>query len=313
MYKKIILLLSTILISLPLQACGASKVSVELSKFDEEQSISKDLTALIEEGTADVSPEVEFVNAIISDQKLSVSVSLVYHEQLLNEFLFVRDTIKEYLSETDYNISSLNLYSAINGSSDNLISWYSTDMNTGNYRNGVTDEMIMSCSLESLLSDDKYFVSTRSDTAKSQPASSDIEKPAMSELFKSVYLPYATREESFDFNSVIDFVNATEYEIEITEPTSEDLAQIKVVDANKDYVCFVFTPRDIEAFNYTETFDFIFLVSYYQSVTNSEVSFENYSEKRLSIYDRFFTHVIGENEIEVSSPDDQISFLFSNQ
>ena len=169
MYKKIILLLSTVLISLPLQACGTSQtstkneVAVETSNYDIEKGISDDLTSLISKGNDNISPEVEFVNAAISDQKLRVSVSLVYHEQILNEFLFVRDTIKEYLSETDYNISSLNLYSAINGSSDNLTYWYSTDMNTGDYRNGVTDEMIMSCSLESLLSDDKDVVSTGSD------------------------------------------------------------------------------------------------------------------------------------------------------
>ena len=122
------------------------------------------------------------------------------------------------------------------------------------------------------------------------------------ELFEQVYVPYANREKSFVFNGVKSFVENLEYNIKITEPSEDDLCSIKIMDTTGDYVFFLFQPiNDIEI---------ISLVSYYYAKTNSEVSMENYSIDGLPKYDKFRTHIIGENATEVSGTDEQRNFLF---
>lgn len=140
--------------------------------------------------------------------------------------------------------------------------------------------------------------------AESEPDTTSTTKYEVSELFKSVYLPYANRENTFTFNSVREFIKSTEYDAEITEPTSEDLGTITVTDKNGDSVFFAFVP-----INGIET---IMSVSYYQVSTDSEVVFSNYSSDCSPKYDNYETHVIGETSIEVTGPDEQMSFLFSN-
>ncbi len=121
----------------------------------------------------------------------------------------------------------------------------------------------------------------------------------MSALFETVYLPYVKRENAFDFNSVKAFVQSTSYTTEITEPTEEKIGQIKVLDENGDYAYFAFAPDD--------GVEVILTLTYFQSASNSEVSFDNYGSPE---YDSYFTHVIGSDEKSVSDVETQIKFLF---
>lgn len=131
----------------------------------------------------------------------------------------------------------------------------------------------------------------------------NTEQMEISQLFKTVYLPYANREQSFIFDAVKSFALSTEYDAEITEPTSEDFGEIKLTDENGDYVYFGFNP-----INNVET---IMIVSYYQASTNSEVSLSNFSSDGSRQYDTYDTHVLGESSVEVSGPDEQQRFLFN--
>lgn len=125
------------------------------------------------------------------------------------------------------------------------------------------------------------------------------------DLFEQIYVPYANREKSFIFNSVKSFVSTLEYKVEISEPTEEDLGEIKVIDINGDYVYFAFSPiNDVQT---------IMIVSYYRAETGSEVSMDNYSFDGSPLYDNFTTHILGESNIEVSSTDEQRNFLFKKE
>lgn len=129
-----------------------------------------------------------------------------------------------------------------------------------------------------------------------------IQQIETTELFEQVYVPYANREKSFVFYGVKSFVENLEYDIKITEPSEDDLCSIKIMDTTGDYIFFLFQPvNDIEV---------ISLVSYHCAKTNSEVSMENYSIDGLPKYDKFKTHIIGENATEVSGTDEQRNFLF---
>lgn len=122
------------------------------------------------------------------------------------------------------------------------------------------------------------------------------------DLFEQIYVPYANREKSFIFEGVKSFASTLEYKIEITEPTEEDLGEIKIIDTNGDYVYFAFSPID--------DVQIIMTVSYYHAETDSEVSLSNYSSDGSPRYDTFTTHILGESEIEVSNTDEQRDFLF---
>ncbi|NCE63733.1 hypothetical protein D1159_03850 [Pseudoflavonifractor sp. 524-17] len=125
-------------------------------------------------------------------------------------------------------------------------------------------------------------------------------------LFEDVYITYAERKQSLAFDDVKAFVEELDYETEITEPTTDDLGQIKVFDLGKegDYVFITFLPNEAN-------YEIIYLISYYQAETNCEVSMANYSTNRFEAYDEFKTHIIGETEITVSGIDEQREFLFS--
>lgn len=139
-------------------------------------------------------------------------------------------------------------------------------------------------------------------TADPEMELEDLENIIATDLFESVYIPYANREKSFAFDKVKAFVETTDYESEIIEPTADDIGTIKLTDTNEDYVYFAF-----DLVNGVET---IMIVSYYQNTTNSEVSLANYSTDGSPAYDSFSTHVIGEPEIEVTGTDEQRIFLF---
>ena len=195
------------------------------------------------------------------------------------------------------------------------IGWTSCNLNEGTYIDEINDKSISLISLEDLAKSDMDILpksqSVSTGELSSSEMDSDVKKPEISDLFKSVYLPYANRREyQYSFNKVSDFVNSTDYKVEITYPTSDELSQIKVIDENNDYVYFAFSLKEVEAFNVKQTFEYLYLVSYHQSATNLEVSFMNVSPNRSPIYDRYFTHVIGKNEIEVRSINDQLDFLF---
>lgn len=149
--------------------------------------------------------------------------------------------------------------------------------------------------------DNNLFPNSASDSeAESEPE--DLESIVTTELFESVYIPYANREKSFAFDKVKSFAQSTDYEPEIIEPTADDIGTIKLTDTNGDYVYF--------AFNTVNGVESIMIVSYYQSATNTEVSLANYSSGGSPAYDNFSTHVIGEPEIKVTGTDEQKVFLF---
>lgn len=127
--------------------------------------------------------------------------------------------------------------------------------------------------------------------------------PTVSNLFETVYLPYANRENNFVFSAVKSFVQSCGYDIEITEPTEEDFGRIQVNDTNGDYVYFSFMP-----INGIET---IMTVSFYQSSSESEVSLSNYSTDGSVKYDTYNTHIIGGSENTVNTVDEQKKFLFN--
>lgn len=129
-----------------------------------------------------------------------------------------------------------------------------------------------------------------------------------SDLFESVYLQYATRERSFFFEDVkkdiVDFAEVNGFEIDVKDATSDDLGAITLYDSNEDFVYFAFSflgELDVQH---------ISIVSYFQSTSNSEVSLSNLSTYGDIEYDKYFVHVIGKQEEQVSGVDDQREFLF---
>ncbi len=139
------------------------------------------------------------------------------------------------------------------------------------------------------------------DNSESVSTDSDIQN--VTDLFKSVYLPYANRENPWVFNLVKQFAQSTDYEITITEPSSETMGTIKLTAENGDYVYFNFKPLD--------DIDIIMTINYYQTASESEVSLSNYSSDGSPQYDRYTTHVLGELESDVSSTQEQQLFLFN--
>lgn len=130
------------------------------------------------------------------------------------------------------------------------------------------------------------------------------EELEISDLFREVYLPYATRENPFMFEAVKTFAQSlNSYTVEITDPTQEDIGSIKIADGNEDYVYFSFSPN-------SSGIEMIMTLSYHQAATNSEVSLSNLSTECSPEYDTFHTHILGETELQVDSPDEQKTFLF---
>lgn len=137
------------------------------------------------------------------------------------------------------------------------------------------------------------------------PISEVTVTPKISELFTSVYLPYANREKPWLFSAVKAFAESCGYPSEITEPTEEIVGTIKVSDTNGDYVYFAFSE------NAAIGEDTIMIVSFYRAATNSEVSISNYSSDGSSEYDVFNVHVVGESDNVVASIEEQKVFLFN--
>lgn len=142
-------------------------------------------------------------------------------------------------------------------------------------------------------------------------ASTTIESTTTSEnevigtkLFETVYFPYANRDNSFAFNSVKTYVESTDYDAEIIEPTSDEVGMITVSEENGDNVFFSFSP-----INGVET---IMTVSYFCSDKQTEVSLSNYSTNGSPQYDCFEVHVLGQNANEVKNVNEQRIFLFQN-
>lgn len=141
-----------------------------------------------------------------------------------------------------------------------------------------------------------------SPSPEASPTSEPSEKVTPTDLFETVYFPYANREKSFLFEAVKTFVQTTEYNVTIVEPTSEIMGTIELTDEDDNSVYF--------AFDFTNNVETIMTVSYYNSKTNSEVSLNNYSTDGLPKYDKFTAHVIGEESIVLNNPDEQRDFLF---
>lgn len=138
--------------------------------------------------------------------------------------------------------------------------------------------------------------------SNSEPISDKTETQGVTDLFQEVYLPYANREKPFAFSLVKQFAQNTNYEIDITEPSSEELGTITLTAANGDYVWFSFRNiNDIEI---------IMTVSYFQLSSDSEVSLSNYSDDGSPLYDIYQTHVLGEPISNVTNTQEQQAFLF---
>lgn len=154
---------------------------------------------------------------------------------------------------------------------------------------------------------ERYSVPSTSDSSvesTSEPAIVPTNAPEFSELFTTVYLPYAKRNKLWGFNPVKSFVQTCGYTSEIIEPTDDSNGSITVSDSNGDYVYFYFIQNQ-ETGMYN-----IMSVGFYRASTNSEVSVSNYSSDGSRYYDKFGTHVIGESTNYVQSTDEQQSFLF---
>lgn len=175
-----------------------------------------------------------------------------------------------------------------------LLSSCSSSDNTQSVENVATSEP------EKTISSDI----TSEPTQTLEPTEAPTKAPKISDLFTSVYLPYANREESWYFQSVKSFAKSCGYSHKITKPTKDDLGEIKISDSNGDYVYFCFMPSTIDD-------EIIMSVSFYQKKSNSEVSVSNYSTDSSASYDFFDIHVIGNDTEEVSSTDEQQEFLFN--
>lgn len=139
-------------------------------------------------------------------------------------------------------------------------------------------------------------------TANSEPISDKTKTQGVTDLFQEVYLPYANREKPFAFSLVKQFAQNTNYEIDITEPSSEELGTITLTAPNGDYVWFSFRNiNDIEI---------IMTVSYFQLSSDSEVSLSNYSDDGSPLYDIYRTHILGEPISNVTNTQEQQAFLF---
>lgn len=121
-------------------------------------------------------------------------------------------------------------------------------------------------------------------------------------LFEEIYVPYAEREKAVIFHLVKEYAPQSGYEYEITEPSDNTVASIKF-KSESDYVYIAFAPG-------IEDIELMMIVSYYQASTDSEVSMSNYSTERSPAYDKFQTHVIGEQENDVEGIKEQREFLF---
>lgn len=170
------------------------------------------------------------------------------------------------------------------------------------FTSGCTSNQSTSSSMNNRIEQNTSSINI-DDNIEKNTSSMEVEI-AETDLFKTIYSPYAKRENSFVFNNVKEFVQNKEYTVEITEPTSDDFGSIKVSDTNGDYVYF--------AFNLTNDFETIMSVSYFCEEKQAEVSLNNYSTDGSRKYDRLSIHVIGENAYDVKDLDEQRSFLFQN-
>lgn len=144
------------------------------------------------------------------------------------------------------------------------------------------------------------------ETSKDSEIDATSDDSEISDLFKDIYLPYANREKPFAFVAVKEFAqNANSYDVEIQDPTAENIGTITFKDTNGDSVFFAFATNE-------SGIDVIMTLSYHQAATDSEVSLSNYSSDCAPQHDIFDTHIIGEQEIEVNGPDEQQDFLFKN-
>lgn len=132
-------------------------------------------------------------------------------------------------------------------------------------------------------------------------------KSNYAKLFEKIYMPLATREKPFLFNSVSTFIKSEDFEYKITKPTKNDTGKIKVFSENGDYVNITFHPvpdlDDIEC---------IMTISYYNKKGDKEVSLSNYSSDNAAANDILNTHAIGKAAKEVSSVEKQRKFIFSD-
>jgi len=140
---------------------------------------------------------------------------------------------------------------------------------------------------------------TQAPTTTEAPTTKTI---VSTDLFETVYFPYANREKPFLFEAVKTFAQSTNYNAEIIETTSEAPASIKLTDENGDYVYF--------SFSLVNNIEMIMSVSYFSASANTEVSLSNYSADCSPKYDKFQIHTLGEQPNEAKNPSEQRNFLF---
>lgn len=152
---------------------------------------------------------------------------------------------------------------------------------------------------------------TPAPTPTSTPEPTPTPNPLVgTDLFEQIYVPYASRDLSFWFDNVKEYiskyVDGSAYVNEMTEASPETLGEIKITNNNSgDYVYILF-----KFFEETD-YQLIMVVSYYQASSNSEVSLYNYSSDGSTAYDKFYTHIIGEQQKQVYGVSKQREFLFA--
>lgn len=128
------------------------------------------------------------------------------------------------------------------------------------------------------------------------------------DLFESVYVPYATRQKDFTFEDIeLDikaYAESNEVSFDMKDATSDSLGTITLYDGSGDYIFFGFS-----YFGGTNL-QILCTVSYFQDASNSEVALSNFSSYGEAQYDKYTTHVIGELDNEVLGVDEQREFLF---
>lgn len=144
-------------------------------------------------------------------------------------------------------------------------------------------------------------------TTKPTKTSKPKKESNSTKLFEKIYVPLANREKPFLFNNVSTFIKNEEFKYKITKPTKKETGEINVLSNNGDYVYIAFYP--VPALDNIEC---IMTLSYYNKKSNREVSLDNYSSDNSSSYDTLKTHVIGKQAKEVSSIEEQRTFIFSD-
>ena len=278
MRKKLItMLIVSIFMSFYLSGCSTSGTQIDNTALESlynlpASDINLEKYNQIENGMA-----YEEVKNIIGSDGTSISAASF------------GDTTSEIYQWTDGKFGNATI-SFVNGKVSSK-SQFGLTANTNSSDDNITDTDNQSEKTEEVIDSENVNI-----------AENETKEIQSSDLFENVYVHYANREKPFIFEGVKSFAQSSGYQINIIEPTEQELGEIKMIDSNGDYVYFCFLPID--------GVEIIRSVSYYHSINNSEVTFSNYSQNDSPEYDQFAVHNIGDSPNYVNNIDEQREFLF---